>query len=398
MAKICWYFQIHQPWRIRDVDVFDVGKRSEYFAVEPKAKQNNEKIMKKVAEKSYRPMLLLLQKLITKHKRFKFALSITGVAIEQMKTYTPDLLEILKELIKSGQVEVLAETYYHSLSSLYSPAEFISQVSKHTRLVQDLFGVTPQVFRNTELIYSNKIAEMVQHMGYKGMLAEGADRILKGRTPTLVYYSPSGLPLLLKHYMLSDDIAFRFSQSSKSEKPLTAETFSHWISNAFGEDEVVNLFMDFETFGEHQWKDTGIFDFFENLVAIALKDKNIFVTPSEALQVSPQDLFESESPVSWADVDRDITAWKGNPLQEDALTVIYSLEGEILKSGDEILVEDWRRLQTSDHFYYMCTKWANDGDVHAYFSPYGSPYKAYINYNNVLSDLKWRLNQRKING
>jgi alpha-amylase len=272
-------------------------------------------------------------------------------------------------------------------------------VQKHRNTIFDLFGQEPKVFRNTELIYTNRIAEMVKGMGYSGMLAEGADRILRGRRPTKVYTSPCGLPLLLKHYQLSDDIAFRFSTSSRSHTPLTAETFVHWINSSFADDEVVNLFMDFETFGEHQWEDTGIFDFFYHFVKQFIASGGKFVTVSNALAgITPMDVFDSEGPVSWADVDRDITAWRGNSQQSDSLTKIYEIEGKVLSSNDAKLIEDWRKLQTSDHYYYMCTKWSSDGDVHAYFSHYNSPYTAYVNFNNAYTDIKMRLNNLKING
>lgn len=398
MPNVCLYFQIHQPWRLKSYQIFDIGNNSNYFDTDKEASYDNERVIKKVADKSYRPMLKLLLKKLEENKDFKFSLSITGVVLEQFEKFSPDIIELLKNIAKTGRVEFLAETYYHSLASLYSPTEFLFQVSRHHRLISDLFGVDPKVFRNTELIYTNNIAKIVQDAGYVGMLAEGAGKILNGRKPTKVYKSPSGLPLLLKHYMLSDDIAFRFSDSARSGKPLTADTFSHWISSSFDDDELVNLFMDFETFGEHQWEDTGIFRFFEHFVEKFIETGNKFVLPSEAIMTRPVDVFDSVDPVSWADVDRDITAWRGNNLQEDSLAVIYSLENSIMTIGDADLIEDWRRLQTSDHFYYMCTKWSNDGDVHAYFSPYGSPYNAYVNYNNTISDLKWRIHNLTKNG
>ena len=399
MSKICLYFQIHQPWRIKNFSIFDIGANGDYFDTDSKENFDNRKILNKVADKSYRPMMQLLLKKLETNPDFKFSLSITGVVVEQMNEFAPDLIELLQKMAGTGRVEFLSETYYHSLSSLYSPTEFLLQISKHNRLMDDLFGQKPKVFRNTELIYTNQVARVIQELGYLGMLAEGAGKILKGRKPTNIYMAPCGLPLLLKHYMLSDDIAFRFSESARSDKPLTADTYSHWISSSFSDDEVVNLFMDFETFGEHQWEDTGIFDFFHYFVDKFVNTGNRFVLPTEELKSrQPVDIFDSEEPVSWADVDRDITAWRGNELQYDTLSVIYGLEKDIMKTGDENLINDWRKLQTSDHFYYMCTKWSNDGDVHAYFSPYGSPYNAYVNFNNAISDLKWRLLSAKKNG
>ena len=372
------------------MSIFDLGGEPDYFG------RGNEAIMKKVANKSYRPMLALLTKLADEELEFRYSFSITGVAVEQMKQYAPDILETLSSLAKRKKVEFLGETYYHSLSALYSPAEFLTQVWKHKNLMGELFEQTPTVFRNTELIYTNQIAKMVMDMGFAGMLVEGADKVLLGREPTRVYRSPDGLPLLLKHYRLSDDIAFRFSESARSQRPLTAETFCHWISASFSERETVNLFMDFETFGEHQWQETGIFEFFHHFVRRFMATGGQFVTVSEALgQDKPVELYDSESPVSWADVDRDMTAWNGNKLQSDGLKKIYSLESKILNSGDESLISDWRNLQTSDHFYYMCTKWANDGDVHAYFSPYQSPHIAYGNFSLALADLNLRIKEKR---
>ena len=391
MANVCLYFNIHQPFRLREYSIFDVGVYSGYFSGGDQPGVSNRKILGKIVEKSYKPMLDLLFNLINDNKDFRFALSITGVVIEQLKGYCPEVFDLLKRIFATGKVEIVGETYYHSLASLYSPVEFILQVNKHRRLVEDEFGVSPHVFRNTELIYTDKIAWIAGKMGFAGMLAEGADKVLKGRKPTRLYRSPGGLPLLLKHFVLSDDIAFRFSQFQRNGQPLTAETYSHWIASSFGDNDVVNLFMDFETFGEHQWADTGIFQFFAGFVNQFTHTGNRFLSLVEAIRSRrPEDIYSSEEPVSWADVDRDITAWRGNSLQTDSLNKIYELEKRVLSSGNDNLIDDWRKLQTSDHFYYMCTKWANDGDVHAYFSPYGNPFAAYVNFNNVLADLMLR--------
>ncbi len=389
--QICWYFQIHQPWRLRPYSVFDIGHESEYFSIPHKYDFANDRVLRKVADKSYRPMLQLLRHLLQTHKEFQFTLSLSGVVIEQFQEFAPDIIDILKDVISTGRVEVLGETYYHSLASIFDPEEFALQVQQHTELVESLFDVTPKVFRNTELIYSNDIARQVAKLGFSGMLTEGADRVLQGRSPTRVYRSAGdeALPILLKHYQLSDDVAFRFSERSWSEWPLRAETYTHWITDPFGADDIINLFMDFETFGEHQWEDTGIFSFFEHVTAWMSQSGHAkFVTPSQALALhAPVDVFYTESPISWADVDRDLTAWLGNPFQDDTTQKIYALKDRVLATKDEKLIENWRRLQTSDHFYYMCTKWFADGDVHAYFSPYGSPFNAYVNYSTVLSDL-----------
>lgn len=395
MPKVCFYFQVHQPWRLRRYSIFDVGRAHDYFDTPLDLDFANQRVFDKVATKSYWPMFRLLEHLLATYPDFRFALSFSGVVLEQMDRYAPALLMLIQKLVATGRVEILAETYYHSLAALYSPEEFRRQVRHHAALVRRLFGVRPLVFRNTELVVSNDVARQVAEMGYLGLLAEGADRILHGRRPTHLYASPSAprLPLLLKHYQLSDDVAFRFGQRSWPAWPLTAEKYIHWLTAPFYPDDIINLFMDFETFGEHQWEDTGIFPFFERVVeGICASDRSEFLTPRQVVEQFPiSDVYDARTPVSWADVDRDLTAWIGNPLQTDAIRIIYELEEAVLSRRDPNLTEDWRRLQTSDHYYYMCTKWSDDGDVHAYFSPYGSPYDAYVNFNNVLADFKGRL-------
>lgn len=404
MPKICLYFQLHQPYRLANVTVFQVGQESvNYFTDTENA---NEVVFKKVAHKSYIPMLQLLEKLLKKHPAFTFTLSFSGVFIEQAQVYEPKVIDLLHKVIKTKRVEVLAETYYHSLASLYSPSEFRQQVDKHKQLVSKLFGVVPSAFRNTELIFSNDIAQQVEDMGYVAMLTEGVDRYLHGRDRTQIFgaLTKHTLPVLLKHAQLSDDIAFRFSEKSWKSWPLTVDKYLEWLY-VYSEQQLINLFMDFETFGEHQWEDTGIFSFFEQLVARLCKDSwNAFVTPtSVATPVCDRKItknclrkehlprYDVPDPISWADIDRDISAWRENDLQQDTLRIMYQLEKSILERGDAELLEDWRRLQTSDHFYYMCTKWANDGDVHAYFSPYRDPYEAYRRYSIILADLHERM-------
>jgi len=395
MPQVCWYFQLHQPWRLRPYSLFDIGNRHDYFEIDEKLDFANERVFHKVTDKSYRPMLSLLADLINQYPEFRIAFSLSGVVIEQFQQYAPDLLDLIAKMASTGQAEILGETYYHSLASLYDEPEFAWQVRQHQQLIKKLFKVTPQIFRNTELIYTNRVAEQVEALGFKAMLAEGADHILRGRSATQLYHAPHNakFPLLLKHYQLSDDIAFRFSQRSWPGWPLTAPKYAHWLTSPFADNDLINLFMDFETFGEHQWESEGIFPFFRHLIKELTDHPHTnFVTPSQVIaNHTPQAEFYSEEPVSWADVDRDITAWVGNPLQHDIIRNIYELAEVVLRSKNEELINDWRRLQTSDHFYYMCTKWAADGDVHAYFSPYGSPYDAYANFNNVLADLRLRI-------
>ncbi len=391
MSAICFYFQVHQPYRLRHYTVFDLGQN--HFYEDEKA---NIEILQKVAHKCYAPMNKLLLELIHEHKgKFKVAFSLSGVVMEQLELWAPDVLKSFQELVKTGCVDLLSETYAHSLSALYSQEEFEEQVKMHTDMLKKYFNYTPSVFRNTELIYSNKIAKMAENMGYKAILAEGADQVLGWRTPNIVYQPANCLDikLLLKNYQLSDDIAFRFSNSSWAEYPLTADKFSEWIQNASLQGEIINLFMDYETFGEHQWAQTGIFDFMKALPAKVFEDPHIsFITPTEAAKsIAPMARLDIPEEISWADVERDLTAWLGNDMQLDAIESLYRLEENVKAANNKDLLKTWRKLQTSDHFYYMCTKWFADGDVHKYFNPYGSPYDAYINYMNVLADFEQSL-------
>jgi len=340
----------------------------------------------------------LLLKLMKKHgKAFKVSFSITGTAIEQFEAYAPEVLESFKKLAATGNVEFLAETYAHSLSSLKSKSEFKKQVELHSEKIEELFGQKPKVFRNTELIYSDEIGEMVYDLGYSTMLTEGARHILGWKSPNYLYCNARNpkLKVLLKNYRLSDDIAFRFSHHGWPEWPLTADKFVGWLNDVDTKEEVVNLFMDYETFGEHQWKETGIFDFMLSLPGKVLKDSPYkFATPSElGATMQPVSAIHVQHPISWADEERDLTAWLGNELQDEAFDSLYQLEDKVNSCSDPEVHRDWNNLQNSDHFYYMCTKWFSDGDVHKYFNPYNSPYEAFINYMNVLSDFIIRVNE-----
>lgn len=391
MPSICFYFQVHQPYRMRHYRVFDIGYSDEYFD-----HKKNEEICKKVAEKCYLPANAMMLELIKKHPgEFKISYSISGVALEQFAEYTPEVLESFQKLVATGQVEILSETYYHSLSAIFSNEEFREQILQHRHTIEHHFGVTPTVFRNTELIYSDGIADMVEDMGFKGMLAEGADRILNWRSPNFVYEPANGrgMKLLLKNYKLSDDIAFRFSQRSWESWPLTTDKFANWVHAIDGSGDTVNLFMDYETFGEHQWADTGIFEFFKALPEAILKHSKFnFSTPSEVItKYPPVAKLSMPDSVSWADTERDLSAWLGNPMQDNAIAWVYSFGERLKLHNDPKLLHMWRKLQTSDHFYYMCTKYWSDGDVHKYFSVYDAPHDSYVIMSNILTDLEIKL-------
>ena len=389
--SICIYFQVHQPDRLRLFRFFDIGADDHYFD-----DFDNSAIVRRVAAKCYLPMNKLLLDLIKTHgKDFKVTFSVSGTAIEQFRQYAPEVLESFRALAATGCVEFLAETYSHSLASLASPAEFKDQVKLHAATVESEFGVKPKAFRNTELIYSDEIGEMVAAMGYRTMLTEGAKHILGWKSPNYVYNNPANpkLRLLLKNSALSDDIAFRFSNTAWNEWPLTAPKYTGWLMEALENDDIVNLFMDYETFGEHQKAASGIFDFFKALPAEVLSHKGVaFCTASEAAKKhEPVAELNVPFPISWADEERDTSAWLGNELQREAFNKLYALEAKVRRSGDEALLKTFRRLQESDHLYYMCTKFFSDGAVHSYFNPYDTPYEAFINYMNVLSDFEIRV-------
>jgi len=395
---ICLYLHAHQPYRVRSYGLVEAGRDHNYFnALDPLHAASNEAVIRKVADKSYRPTNEQLLRLLKRHPEFRVSLSITGTLIEQLSAWAPDVLDSFKALVDTGQVEILGETYYHSLAYFYSLDEFESQVKLHKKRIQELFGVTPKVFRNTELAYNNDVAAWADRAGYKGIIAEGWDPILGWRSPNFMYRPTytNKIRLLLKNYRLSDDIAFRFSNRGWNQWPLTAEKYVGWI-NAFEPDQqLVNLFMDYETFGEHQWEDHGIFNFLEHMTGTFLRTEgNSFMTPSEAIAAfKPRDYIDVPDILTWADSERDLSAWIGNAMQQQAMAALYKLEGEVYATKDIGIIGDWRRLTTSDHLYYMCTKWFTDGDVHAYFSPYESPYDGYMYFMNTLRDLRMRIDQ-----
>lgn len=397
MKSIVLYLHVHQPFRVRHYTVFDAGTHHNYFDAPNGSKTNNHDIMQKVAGKSYLPTNAKLLELLERHPEFKLSLSITGTAIEQFEQWAPEVLESFQRLTATGRVEIVAETYHHSLAFFYSRAEFEMQVEMHKNKVQQLFGQTPTALRNTELAYNNDLAYWADKAGYKAILAEGWDPILEWRSPNFVYRPTytNNIRLLMKNYKLSDDLAFRFGDQNWAGWPLTADKFTHWLDES-GEATNFNLFMDYETFGEHQWHESGIIDFLEHLPVEWLKNPDhTFMTVTEAAEsYEPKGQIDMPNTVTWADTERDLSAWMGNPMQQEALKAIYELQDQVIASGDLALIEDWRKLQTSDHFYYMCTKWFNDGDIHAYFSPYDTPYEAVLNFMNAWHDLKFRLNEK----
>lgn len=398
MAKksIVLYLHVHQPWRVRDDQtIFNVGKNRDYFSEEKGLKrQSNGEIFRKVAEKSYIPMNNLLEKLLARHPEFKFSFSITGTFIDQAQQFAPDVLESFKRLVQTGRAEIVAETYYHSLAFFFDREEFEVQVRAHQAKIREVFGVETTSFRNTELSYNDELGRWADDFGFKAILAEGWDPVLGWRSPNFVYKpkNTKNIRLLLKNYKLSDDLAFRFSNQNWEEYPLTTEKYISWLELASYRGDIINLFMDYETFGEHQWKESGIFSFFESLVAEWLKNpSHDFKTVTEAAQAEPVAEISMPQTVTWADTERDLTAWLGNSMQQEAMKYLYALKPRVYNSYNGTLVEDWRRLTTSDHPYYMCTKYFNDGDVHAYFSPYKSPYDAFLYFMDALRDMDFRL-------
>ena len=391
---IVLYLHVHQPWRVQNYDIFDVASKHNYFSESASPDQDNELIFHKIANKSYKPMNHLLEKLLNDHPDFKVSLSITGTFIEQAEQFDPSVLDSFKRLVDTGRVEILSETYHHSLAFFYDRNEFEAQVERHRQKIREVFGVETRVFRNTELAYNNELAKWADDHGFNGIIAEGWDDVLGWRSPNYVYrpVNTGNIKLLMKNYRLSDDIAFRFSDRGWADWPLTADKYHRWASTALEDAPLLNLFMDYETFGEHQWAEDGIFEFFEQFVRhwVSRPDQK-FYTISEAIEANePQGEISVTQTVTWADSERDLSAWLGNNLQHEAMKYIYDMTERVLRTGDGQLIDDWRKLQTADHVYYMSTKHADDGSIHSYFSPYSSPYEAFLNYMNAIRDIRWR--------
>jgi alpha-amylase len=393
MRAICLYFQVHQPYRLRTYRFFDIGDNHYYYD-----DYTNRSVIRGVAENCFIPANnILLQHIKDFKDKFKVSFSLSGTAMEQTARFAPEALNGFKKLAKTGNVEFLAETYAHSLSSVFNRNEFIKQVNKHAEITEELLGQRPSTFRNTELLYSDTIGDMVADLGYNVMLVEGAKHILGWKSPNYLYCNNINpkLKLLLRNFQLSDDITFRFSNKDWSEWPLTADKFTDWLNAVDPKQEVVNIFIDYQTFGEHQKADTGILEFLKALPEAVLNNTDFeFHTPAEiATLLQPVSAINVKDAISWADEERDLTAWWGNELQKEALAKLYAYEEKVRNITDESLLKDWQYLQTSDHFYYMSTKWFSDGDVHKYFNPYASPYDAFINYMNVLADFMIRVDE-----
>ncbi|MEP6768975.1 MAG: glycoside hydrolase family 57 protein [Acidobacteriota bacterium] len=388
MIPVCLYFQVHQPYRLRPYNYFDIGREHRYFDDE-----KNRALLRRVSDKCYLPATAMMMRLLDRHPAFSVSFSLSGCLLQQFRDFAPEVREAFQALAGTGRVEFLAETSHHSLAWLASRAEFQNQIELHRERVREDFGAEPRVFRNTELIYSDDLARYLEERGYAGVLADGVEPLLGTLSPDHLYRAatPGGLPLLLRDYRLSDDIAFRFSNRSWKEHPLTSEKYDRWVSALTG--EILSLFMDFETFGEHQWKETGIFQFFEAWVELYLSRPGArFLTPSQAIATLPaRDRLSAPRLLSWADEARDLSAWQGNDLQRDALRRLFALEDRAKASGSDAAMRDFRRLTTSDHFYYMATKSYGDGEVHAYFSPFDSPYEAYMAFMHIVSDLEHRV-------
>ncbi|MEI6680559.1 MAG: glycoside hydrolase family 57 protein [Mariniphaga sp.] len=392
MKSVCLNFQIHQPFRYRKYRFFDIGNDAYYYD-----DFANETIMRRVADKCYLPANKIILDQIHKHKgKFKVTFSLSGTVIDQFKLYAPEVIDSFAELAATGCVEFLSETYANSFASMTDAGLFESQVKAHDNLIEELFGYRPKVFRNTELIYSDEIGDLVHRMGFEAMITEGAKHILGWKSPNFLYCNAlnARLKVLMRNFRFSDDLSFKFSNKGWNEYPLTAEKYAGWMASLPKAEEVVTIFINYETFGQLQPKSSGIFDFLKSLPNAVLKTGELqFATPSEVVaNLQPVSAVHVPYPISWADEERDLSAWLGNELQKEAYDKLYQLKDQMKNCENSVMLKDWDYLQTIDHFYYMCTKFFSDGEVHKHFNPYSTPYEAFINYMNILSDFKIRLN------
>lgn len=385
------YFQVHQPRRLNPITFFDLAHEPPYFN-----DALNKEIVQRVARECYVPANNLLLALIQRYPQIRITFSLSGVVIEQLEAYAPEALESFRRLAETGSVEFLAETYYHSLASLVNSEEFEAQVLQHAEKMFAVFGVRPVAFRNTELIYHDDIGTRVAMMGFQGIITEGHENTLGVQSPHKLYLHPEQdqLKIFFRNYRLSDDIGFRFMEGGSR---LTIRQYMSWLNAMPRNEKLITLAIDYETFGEHQKYETGIFDFLNELLSsLAISDRYSMIFPSEAIRYyEAKTSISINRYISWADLERDLSAWLGNDMQKDAFKSIMKLESEVKASGDKALLNYWRYLQTSDHFYYMSVKTDNDGSVHSYFSPFPSSYEAFINYMNVVTHLTHQINERK---
>lgn len=387
MAKICLYFQLHQPYRLNEYTFFQIGKHNSYFNEE-----FNFAILNKIAANCYLKTNELLLKLIEKYgSKIQLNFGLSGTVISQFENYNPEVIDSFKKLAKTGCVDFLSETYFHSLASLYNFEEFEFQVKIHAEKIESLFDIKPTVFRNTELIFRNDIAEKIYNLGFKAVLTEGVERKINQNSVNQIFQTNQFLPVFLRNYNLSDDIAFRFSDPKSELFPITAAKIIKKIKTKLLPTEIITIGLDYETFGEHFDDNTTIFEFLESFISTVVEDNALQLFTFKAIdfeQYIEKPFFNSDEIISWADTEKDGSAWLGNSMQYEALSKIYELNTLIKHIKNPEIVEIWRKLQISDHFYYMSTKYFSDGDVHSYFSHYKTPYDAYINYMNILSDFE----------
>ena len=388
MPDICLYFQVHQPNRLLARDAPRLGGP---LAFEDEAM--DAAVLGRVCDTCYLPANRMFQRLIARHGgRFRMALSISGTLIDQLERHRPDVLDSFRELVAGGAVELLAETYYHSLAFLHSNKEFDRQVDLHLEKIEEIFHVRPRVFRNTELIYSDAIAAKAETLGFDGVLAEGVERNLKGKSPNFLYRAPqtARIKTLLRNSWLSDDLGFRFSEPAWQDHPLTPEKFSAWLADSPG--DLVNLFMGYETIGEHQHADTGIFRFWETLPDAVEEAGLQWVTPTEAVELYRASReYPCRFLTSWTDGERDLSAWTDNSMQREAIARLHDLEKDVIAANDATLTHAWAKLQTSNHFHWMSTKGGADGGAHSPLIPYPSPREAHARFMRVLDDLEAEL-------
>lgn len=388
MNTICLYFEVHQPFFLRRYRFFDIGNDHYYYD-----DHNNEENIHRLTEKCYLPATqMLLDMIKDSNKEFHVAFSISGVTLELLEHYAPEVIDKFKELAATGCVEFLGETYAHSLVSLKGDDEFELQVKEHSEKIKSLFGQTPKVLRNTELIYSNGIGLRALQLGFQGIVTEGDKRFMGWHSPNYLYCCSSDprLRILTRNSSLSNDITFRFSDWGWDQYPLTADKFVKWLASSPAEEQVTSVFMNLETIGDIQSGESGIFDFFRAIPKFAKEAGLNFMTPSEVItKMKPIDQLRFDNPISWGDAEKDVTAWLGNEIQREAFDKVSQLSEKVRMAQDRRLVQDWYRLQSSDHFYYMSTKHFYNGVAHK--SPFSSPYDAFINYMNILNDFRDRV-------